>query len=102
MTLIQPPLNDVPLPPDRTQRWARLLVNPGSGAQGAVVQLLTIVKALESVGMQAVVSFITEECSPTEQAAQAAREHYDLVVAVGGDGTVRDSKIMKHPKAQSA
>jgi len=53
-----------------------------------VAQLPTIVNALESVGMQAVVSFITEECSPTEMAAQAAREGYDLVIAAGGDGTV--------------
>jgi diacylglycerol kinase (ATP) len=88
MTLIQPPPITIPLPPGRTERWARLLVNPSSGEQGAVAQLPTIVNALESVGMQAVVSFTSQEHSPTELAAQAVRERYDLVVAVGGDGTV--------------
>jgi len=82
------PSNDRPSSPERAHRWARLLINPASGAQGAVAQLPTIVHALEHAGLQAVVSFITEERSPTEMAAQAAREQYDLVVAVGGDGTV--------------
>src|SRR5256885_186597 len=84
VTDIQTPPNDRPSSPDRTQRWARLLVNPASGAQGAVAQLPTIVNALESAGMQAVISFISEERSPTEMAVQAARQRYDLVVAVGG------------------
>jgi diacylglycerol kinase (ATP) len=88
VTHIQLPLNDLPRFPERTGRWARLLVNPASGAQGAVAQLPTIVNALERAGMHAVVSFTTEERSPTELAAQAARERYDLIVAVGGDGTV--------------
>jgi diacylglycerol kinase (ATP) len=85
VTPIQSSINEVPT---QTQRWARLLVNPASGAQGAVAQLPTIVSALESAGMQAVISFTTADRSPTELAAQAARDGYDLVVAVGGDGTV--------------
>jgi diacylglycerol kinase (ATP) len=88
MTLQQPPPTGGPLPADRTRRWARLLVNPTSGAQGALAQLPTILNALEQVGMQAVVSFTSPERSTTDLAAQAARERYDLVVAVGGDGTV--------------
>jgi diacylglycerol kinase (ATP) len=35
-----------------------------------------------------VLSFTTAQQSPTELAAQAARDHYDLIVAAGGDGTV--------------
>jgi diacylglycerol kinase (ATP) len=46
------------------------------------------VNALESVGLQVVVSFTSQERSTTDLAALAARERYDLVVAVGGDGTV--------------
>jgi len=82
---LQPPTND---PSSRTQRLARLLVNPASGAQGALAQLPTVVNALERAGMQAVISFTTADNSPTELAAQAARDGYALVVAVGGDGTV--------------
>ncbi len=88
MSDIQPLLNDASPPPDRTKRWARLLVNPVSGIQNAVAQLPGIVGALEQAGMHVVVSFTTSTNSPTDLAASAAREHYDLVVAVGGDGTV--------------
>ncbi len=88
MTRIQSSADDAPSPPNRMSRWARLLVNPASGAQGALAQLPTIVNALEGAGMQAVVSFTTADRSPSELAAQAACERYDLVVAVGGDGTV--------------
>jgi diacylglycerol kinase (ATP) len=88
MTLLEPPLANVCPPLDRTQRRARLLVNPSSGTQGALAQLPTVVNALENGGMQVVVSFTSQERSTTEVAAQAARDRYDLVVAVGGDGTV--------------
>jgi diacylglycerol kinase (ATP) len=73
---------------DRTKRWARLLVNPSSGAQSAVPQLPALVAALEGAGMQVALSFIAAESSPTTLAAEAARERYDLVVVAGGDGTV--------------
>lgn len=74
--------------PARSQGWARVLANPASGAQGAAAQLPAIINALESAGMRAVVSFTSADRSPAEQSAEAAREGYDLVVAVGGDGTV--------------
>jgi diacylglycerol kinase (ATP) len=82
---MRPPISEISA---QTQRWARLLVNPASGAQGALAQLPTIVNALEQVGMHVVISFTAADRSPTELAAQAAHDGYDLVVAVGGDGTV--------------
>ncbi len=87
MTVIESSTSDS-APRDRTARWARLIVNPASGAQGAVGQLPAIVAALEGAGMRVVLSFTSAEASPADLAAQAAREHYDLVVAAGGDGTV--------------
>lgn len=88
MTISHPPADNSAPPPDRTKRWARLLVNPSSGAQSAVSQLPAIVAALEGAGLHVVLSFTTAEHSPTELATQAAQDHYDLVVAAGGDGTI--------------
>ena len=73
---------------DRTKRWARLLVNPSSGNQGAVWQLPRIVAALEGAGMRVVLSFTTADGPPTALAAEAARARYDLVIVAGGDGTI--------------
>jgi diacylglycerol kinase (ATP) len=73
---------------DRTQRWARLVVNPSSGSQGALPQLPAIVTALEEADMHVVLSFTSAESSPKALAAQAVREQYDLVVVAGGDGTI--------------
>jgi diacylglycerol kinase (ATP) len=86
--MIESPANDTPPPLDRSKRWVRLLVNPSSGAQGAVAQLPMIVGALEDAGMQVVLSFTSPDRPPTDLAAQAAQAHYDLVVVAGGDGTV--------------
>lgn len=74
--------------PTHSQAWARVLANPSSGEQGAAAQLPAVITALESAGMRAVVSFTSVERSPAEQSAEAAREGYDLVVALGGDGTI--------------
>jgi diacylglycerol kinase (ATP) len=88
MTTSHPSTHHSAPPPNRAERWARLLVNPSSGAQSAVSQLPAIIAALEGAGLQVVLSFTEAEHSPTELAAQAARDEYDLVVAAGGDGTI--------------
>ena len=85
MTSLQGPATNTSA---QSWRWARVLANPASGAQGAAAHLPAVINALESIGMRAVVSFTSKERSPSEQSAEAAREGYDLVVALGGDGTV--------------
>jgi diacylglycerol kinase (ATP) len=73
---------------DPARRWARVILNPASGAQGGLAQLPAIVAALEGIGMQTVISFVGAGAAPDAVAAEAVRERYDMVVAVGGDGTV--------------
>ena len=54
MTTSQPSADESAPPPDRTKRWARLIVNPSSGAQSALSQLPAITAALatqERIGL---------------------------------------------------
>ncbi|HMO58387.1 MAG TPA: diacylglycerol kinase family lipid kinase [Roseiflexaceae bacterium] len=73
---------------DQAQRWVRLIVNPISGVEAGTLALPLIVTALEAAGMQVVISFVGNGKPPDTIAADAVRAGYDLVVAVGGDGTV--------------
>lgn len=71
-------------------RRACMIVNPFAFEKRAAGQLPDVVAALEDGGLKVDVTFTRQGSTSTRRAEEAAADGYDLVVAVGGDGTVSE------------
>ena len=69
---------------------AKVIVNPTSGAKSAQRKWPRIKSLLEDVGLNFDSVMTQGPMHAVELAGEAADQGYDLVVAVGGDGTVNE------------
>jgi diacylglycerol kinase (ATP) len=69
---------------------AKVIVNPTSGAKSAQRRWPRIKSLLEDVGLHFDSVLTQEPMQAMELAREAADQGYDLVVAVGGDGTINE------------
>ena len=69
---------------------AKVIVNPTSGARSAQRKWPRIKSLLEDVGLNFDSVLTQEPMQATELAREAATQGYDLVVVVGGDGTINE------------
>jgi YegS/Rv2252/BmrU family lipid kinase len=69
---------------------AKVIVNPTSGARAAQRKWPRIKALLEDIGLSFDSELTQEPMQAMELAREAANRGYDLVVAVGGDGTVNE------------
>lgn len=69
---------------------AMLIYNPSSGDELAGEYYLDITEAIEQKGYQLEVRETEKSGDATSFAADACRQMFDLVVAVGGDGTINE------------
>jgi diacylglycerol kinase (ATP) len=66
------------------------LVNPISGGKRKDKLITKLVELLPQKGIEAEVILTTSKEDTIQQAAEAVRKNYKIVVAVGGDGTIND------------
>lgn len=71
-------------------RKARVIYNPTSGREGFKKELPIVLNRLEQGGYEASAHATTGEGDATEAASKAVEREFDLVVAVGGDGTMNE------------
>ncbi|MFT8878407.1 MAG: diacylglycerol kinase family lipid kinase [Oenococcus sp.] len=70
---------------------ARIIYNPSSGREAIQRDLIEIMKVYEKAGYETSVFETTPKAfSARDEAARAAQDGFDLVVAAGGDGTVNE------------
>lgn len=69
---------------------ARVIYNPSSGREGFKKELPIVLDKLEKAGYEASAHATTGEGDATEAARAAVERRFDLVVAVGGDGTMNE------------
>ena len=70
--------------------WARLIINPAAGAGRTVKKWPRIRDRLRKLGLRFEHDFTEAPRHAIELATAAARKGYDLVVSVGGDGTINE------------
>ncbi|TMN22794.1 diacylglycerol kinase [Lentibacillus cibarius] len=69
---------------------ARIIYNPTSGREAFKRELPTVLERFEIAGYETSAHATTCEGDATRAARVAAERHFDLVVAVGGDGTINE------------
>ncbi|TRM11583.1 diacylglycerol kinase [Lentibacillus cibarius] len=69
---------------------ARIIYNPTSGREAFKRELPTVLERFEVAGYETSAHATTCEGDATRAARVAAERHFDLVVAVGGDGTINE------------
>ena len=67
---------------------ARVIYNPSSGREEGRRRLADILNALEGTGYEASAFATTKAGDATKEAARVSEDGVELIVAVGGDGTV--------------
>ncbi|MFM1654730.1 diacylglycerol kinase [Brevibacillus sp. B_LB10_24] len=67
---------------------ARLIYNPTSGRENVRRRLADILEVLETAGYETSAHATRGEHDASEEAEQAVRRGFDLVIAAGGDGTI--------------
>lgn len=71
------------------RRWAKLICNPGAGdGKDFTSRLEQVTRWLESDGRRVDVALAHPKAMATPIARAAARRGYELVIAMGGDGTI--------------
>ncbi len=69
---------------------ARIIYNPTSGREAFKRELPTVLERCEIAGYETSAHATTCEGDATKAARAAAERHFDLVIAVGGDGTINE------------
>ncbi len=69
---------------------ARLIVNPAAGAWKTAKRWPQIMRLLKSIGLHFEYDLTEAPGHATELAKSAAKKGYELVVSVGGDGTINE------------
>ncbi|TFJ91320.1 diacylglycerol kinase [Lentibacillus salicampi] len=69
---------------------ARIIYNPTSGREAFKKELPTVLERFEIAGFETSAHATTREGDAIEAAKIAVERHFDLVVAVGGDGTINE------------
>ncbi|AWE08821.1 diacylglycerol kinase [Lysinibacillus sp. 2017] len=69
---------------------ARIIYNPTSGREAFKKQLPEVLEKLEIAGYEASCHATTGEGDATTAAIEAVRREFDIVIAVGGDGTLNE------------
>lgn len=69
---------------------ARIIYNPTAGRESFKRELSTVLQKLEVAGYEASAHATTDEGDATKAAIYAVEQQFDLVVAVGGDGTINE------------
>lgn len=75
----------------KTGAQCLLIVNPRSGTSGKGRVIKHAIERLLSIGISVETAFTERPAHATELAAAAASEGVDIVVAIGGDGTVNET-----------
>lgn len=70
--------------------FARLIVNPAAGANGTARKWPHIQSLLKNIGLRFEYDTTEAPGHARELAATAARKGYEMVVSVGGDGTINE------------
>lgn len=70
--------------------YARLIVNPVAGAKRTAKKWPQIMRLLKSIGLHFEHDLTEAPGHATELAKSAAKKGYELVVSVGGDGTINE------------
>jgi YegS/Rv2252/BmrU family lipid kinase len=78
------------IPGQRPVRRARVIWNPVSGLQKGYEPGVRVCEVLEGEGVEVEIAPTEGPGHATELARQACRREWDVVVAVGGDGTVNE------------
>jgi diacylglycerol kinase (ATP) len=69
--------------------WAKLIANPGAGKpEESARQLELASRLLQQQGMQVDVALAKPKEEATPLAKQAVKDGYDMIIAMGGDGTL--------------
>ena len=79
-----------PLEEDRQLSYARLIVNPIAGAGRTAKKWPQIMNLLKSIGLRFEYDLTEAHGHAIELAKLAAKKGYELVVSVGGDGTINE------------
>src|SRR5690606_41590420 len=82
---------------------ARIIYNPTSGREAFKRHLPEVLEKLERAGYETSCHATTGEGDATNAAIEAVRREFDVVIAVGGDGTLNEvvagvSQCEKRPK----
>lgn len=82
---------------------ARIIYNPTSGREAFKKHLPEVLEKLEKAGYEASTHATTCEGDASKAASEAVRREFDVVIAVGGDGTLNEvvagiSQCEKRPK----
>ena len=81
------------------QKRARLIYNPTSGQEIMKKNVAEVLDILEGAGFEASAFQTTpDENSAKNEATRAAKAGFDLVIAAGGDGTMRLFLGLPHSK----
>ncbi|GEL08533.1 diacylglycerol kinase [Salisediminibacterium halotolerans] len=73
-----------------TAKRARLIYNPKSGREQVKKHLPYILNAFEEAGYETSAHATKGEDCAVKAAAAACDDHYDLIIAAGGDGTINE------------
>lgn len=69
---------------------ARIIYNPTAGREAFKKEMAMVLEHLELAGYEASAHATTSEGDATEEAMVASSRNFDLIVAVGGDGTINE------------
>src|SRR5690625_8051468 len=69
---------------------ARIIYNPKAGRETFKRDLSMVLEKLEIAGYEASAHATTREGDAKEAALQAVERKFDLIIAVGGDGTINE------------
>ncbi|MCM3785378.1 diacylglycerol kinase family lipid kinase [Neobacillus mesonae] len=72
-------------------KQAMIIMNPSSGREEALTYLRDVQAVLKDQGYQVTTNETAKELDATEFCIQACKASYDLVVSIGGDGTLHET-----------
>lgn len=72
-------------------KQAMIIINPSSGKEEALAYLRDVQEVLEEQGYQTSVNETAKEYDATAFCISACEDCYDLVVSIGGDGTLHET-----------
>lgn len=73
------------------KQQAMIIVNPSSGKEEALAYVRNVEEILHSKGYGVTLKETAKELDATRFCIAACEEHYDLVVSIGGDGTLHET-----------
>ncbi|KGE20153.1 diacylglycerol/lipid kinase family protein [Paenibacillus wynnii] len=72
-------------------KQAMIIINPSSGKEEALEYVSNVEESLRTQGYKVIVKETAKELDATRYCITACEEYYDLVVSIGGDGTLHET-----------